>query len=67
MKRNFGRKSMNAFLTHGAILCVAGVRKLTLRTPGVNMTLGQHGVTASYAPIVTTTLSVTRIIVNSRY
>ena len=30
-------------------------------------TLGQDGVTASYAPIVTTTLSVTRIMVNSRY
>ena len=27
----------------------------------------RHGVTASYAPIVTTTLSVTRIMVNSRY
>ena len=33
MNKYFGKKSMKAFLTQGAILWVAGVRKFTLRTP----------------------------------
>ena len=67
MNKYLGKKSMNAFLTHGAILCVAGVRKLTFRTPVNRKIFGVRHKYFSTSPIVTTTLRVTRIMVKRRY